>query len=144
MINVYRPPSGKVNEGIDLLQSIISELPANIELIIAGDLNIDLSRTNSSSCQAIKHLENVNNLTQLITDSTRITNKSSSIIDHIYTKSNIIQKSGILNLNISDHLPIYAVRKKAKIITKLVSFSCRKLKYFNEDNYKEKLLGYTF
>lgn len=140
LINVYRPPSGKVNEGIGMLQDIIDQLPPHAELFIAGDLNIDISKSNTPSLQTIRTFEHVNNLVQLITGSTRTTNRSSTLIDHIYTNSDIIQNSGTLNINISDHLPIFTVRKKPKLAAKLVSFTCRKLKYFDADFYKQKLL----
>lgn len=127
MINLYRPPSGKISEGIDQLQNILNQLPTNAELFIAGDFNIDLSKENSPSHQAMKGFEHLNSLMQLINDSTRITNRSNTLIDHIYTNSEIIKYSGTLNINISDHLPIFTIRKKPKQETLLVTFECRKL-----------------
>ena len=49
-------------------------------------------------------------LLQLITTPTRITNTSSTLIDHIYTNisAHYIQ-SGCIEAGISDHLPVYAI-----------------------------------
>lgn len=141
MINLYRPPSGKVSEGIEISQNILNQLPDNVELYLTDDLNIDISQKNSQSYKAIKGLEHANGLKQLINKSTRITSKSDTVIDHFYINSEIVNSSGVLDINVSDHLPIYAIRKKTKKDTKLVTFTCRKLKYFCNDFYKEKLLS---
>lgn len=45
LINLYRAPSGKVPDGIDILQNILNQLPAKAEINLVGDLNIDLSYT---------------------------------------------------------------------------------------------------
>lgn len=49
VVNVYRPPSGKINVGLETLQEIVDQLPSHAELFITGDLNIDLSQVNSPS-----------------------------------------------------------------------------------------------
>lgn len=119
----------------------MNQLPSNAEIFIVGDLNVDLSQKKSQSYQTIKSLEHTNGLIQLINNSTRITSKSNMVLDHIYTNSDTIKSSGVLDINVSDHLPIYVICKKLKTETKLVSFKCRKLKYFCVDFYKEKILA---
>lgn len=115
-------------------------MPNNAEIFVVGDLNIDMANTKSQSSQALKTLGNRNQLLQLINKSTIITNKSSTIIDHIYTNSEHIKDAGVLNINVSDHLPPFTIRKKQKWEHELTTFTCRKLKYFNAEFYKEKLL----
>ena len=53
------------------------------------------------------------NLEQLIKEPTRVTNTSSSLVDLILTNQpNNISNSGVIDLGISDHSLIYAVKKK--------------------------------
>lgn len=139
-MNIYRPPSGKVDEAVKILQDTCSDFPQNAELYIVGDFNIDASKINSPSSTAMRNFENTYNLSQLIDNNTRTTNKSSSIIDHIYTNSNVVSSHGVLNINISDHMPIFVIRKKMKEPCSVTTFECRKLEHFNEEFYKEKLL----
>lgn len=56
MIDLYRPRSGKIKEGIKMLQNILNQLPANADLFLADDLNIDVTKLNLPSCQVIKGL----------------------------------------------------------------------------------------
>lgn len=144
IINTYRPPSGKAAEAIDKLQEIIDNVPRNSEIYILGDLNIDLLAINSPSFKKVQTFTQDNNLKQMIQSSTRITKRSASLIDHIYTNSSYIKNSGTINLNISDHVPIYIIRKKMKETKLLTSFTCRKLKYFDIEVLKEKLLEYNW
>jgi hypothetical protein len=79
------------------------------EVIILGDFNIDsLNPINKSWLKAMKD----KNLTQLIKCPTRISQTSSSCIDHIYSnKTENISGSGVLDINLSDHKAIYVSRK---------------------------------
>lgn len=56
--------------------------------------------------------------------------KSSSVIDHIYSYSQLISSSGTLNINTSDHFPCYIIRKKPKLLHAVTTFTCHKLKHF--------------
>ena len=47
-------------------------------------------------------------------ETTRITESSSSCIDLLFTDMLNIMDSGVLNYNISDHLPIYLIKKKSR------------------------------
>ena len=52
------------------------------------------------------------NLTLVINTPTRITNNCQSLIDVISTSSpSLVRNSGVLNIPISDHLPVFATRK---------------------------------
>ena len=55
------------------------------------------------------------NLTQIITDPTRVTNCSSTLIDHIcFSDCEKVCQSGIINFGIADHSVIYCTRKIMK------------------------------
>jgi exonuclease III len=101
----YRPPSSKVewiscfHECIDYFQSL------NLPLCILGDFNVNLL-THSSFAD---DLEEVYCLRQIITEPTRLTSKTSSLIDHVYLSHDVsVNNCGSFNAHISDHLATYA------------------------------------
>ena len=57
-------------------------------------------------------MTDTNGFTQLIDTPTRVTNNSSSLIDHIYTNdTRKISQSGVIESGISDHFITYCTRK---------------------------------
>ena len=86
------------------IESLLTE-----ELLIIGDLNIDLkNKTNKNWMKICKK----SGLNQLIKESTRITEMSSTLIDHIYANnSSDISNSGVILLKFSDHFMTFVVRK---------------------------------
>jgi hypothetical protein len=87
--------------------------PAKFDLYICGDMHINFLKYNEHE-ETGKYLEMLfdNNLIPIITKPTRITDHSSTLIDHIYTNSPISQlTSGILEVDISDHLPVFCIIK---------------------------------
>ncbi len=85
------------------------EINSNTETIIVGDINKDyLNKSNA------KYFDNYFDLgfKQLIDENTRITEKSESCIDLLFTNNlNNIGGFGTLNMNFSDHKPVYVSRK---------------------------------
>ena len=80
-----------------------------------GDFNIDLH-----TCTNTKwlNMNQIFDLYQLITESTRITPTTSTLIDHVYTtaKANI-SESFVSDLSISDHLPVCVTRRVSSKIS---------------------------
>ena len=106
---MYRPPSA-YSEWTDLFEAELSVAQASgLELILMGDFNIDLtSSTNNKWMNLIQLFD----LTQLISSPTRITQSSSSIIDHVYTSNpEYITESFVPHYAISDHFPVCFTRK---------------------------------
>ena len=79
------------------------------EVLIVGDVNIDFLKYNSDA-QTSEYLDMLFDLgfMPVITKATRLTDHTSSLIDHIYrnTPEKVI-KSGICLADISDHLPVF-------------------------------------
>lgn len=136
IIQCYKPPAGDSKVAIGKLQNIIDSINIPGEKFILGDFNINYAGKDTNLLNCLKSFENINNFKQLIQTPTRITRKTSTIIDHLYTNSRNIALSGTINSNISDHLPIFIIRKKPKITYKSTTFTCRKLKYFDFNFYK--------
>ena len=83
-------------------------------LIIGGDINIDLLKSNVTTTQNYLTTMLSNNLIPNITIPTRFTDRSATLIDHIFTR---IPKSHINNLitagffliDITDHLSNFVI-----------------------------------
>ena len=128
----YRPPNA-TSSWIDLLEEELSAAQTTgLEIILMGDLNIDLH-----ICSNNKWLHLID-LTQLVTDFTRITSSTATIIDHIYSSNpeNIVE-CFVPSYAISDHFLVCITRKinhkNAK--TEHMSTSYRCFKHFNESSF---------
>ena len=77
---------------------------------------------------------------------TRITNNSSSLLDHILTNSaDRISQFGIINVGLSDHQLIYCTRKITRTRLNTHKYvKMRSLKYYSEDLYVKKLKEIDF
>ena len=99
----YRPPHK--NDFYKLFKLSISNISLNSEIIILGDMNTNVDKKNKK-CSLIYSMHcflNIVGVLQLITDATRITPKSSSIIDLIFvSEPDKIQQSGVLPVGFSD------------------------------------------
>ena len=83
---------------MDYLQTL------NLPIVIAGDFNINL-KSDYSFADEIKV---THGLKQLIWEPTRITQKSATLIDHIYISRDLQgNNAGTFNLHLSDPLAIY-------------------------------------
>ncbi len=100
----YRPPNSSVDlfSHLDiLLRKLDTE---NIEHYLMGDINCDLLSENNANVNALVNVSDVYGLKQLITEPTRITPSSRSLIDLIFTNQpDLISFSGVSHVGISDH-----------------------------------------
>ena len=105
------------------------------DLVIIGDFNIDYTNKQLLQSSGLVGLETKYSLTQLIKHHTRISNESRKTIDLIYTDMKNISKSGVVNYNVSDHLPIFHVKKKIR--TKIVKKTTygRSYKRYNRETF---------
>ena len=80
-----------------------------------GDLNINILATRTPGCRELKEFCRDFDLTQYIKEPTRITSRTRTSLDVIVTIMNYVKQSGVLNLVISDHLPVYIIEKKPRV-----------------------------
>ena len=104
-----------------------------------GDFNID-----SNSCTNNKWLNLLQlfDLSQLVSEPTRVTQATASIIDHIYTSNpENLSKCFVSKLSISDHFPVCFSRKVHRKLSKhkYITTTYRCYKHFNEANFLVKL-----
>ncbi len=110
---VYRPPNSKLN-WLDSFDAQIKQIEAlELEYHTLGDFNFKyLPDKMSFECKKWSKFVLKYGLTQLINNPTRVTETSSSIIDHVYTnRVDRICDVFVPFLSISDHYPICVTRK---------------------------------
>ena len=150
LANVYRPPHGKLDQAIKTIEkSLVSLIKNNEEVIILGDFNIDYKNMKSPNYKKIKFFERANALEQLISTTTRNTKTSSSLLDIAFTNVKYIKQSGALDSFLSDHQPIFLLKKKMKSTEKSEqNFEGRSYKNYDKqrfmDNLKAQKWNYFF
>ena len=108
---IYRVPNTNEQLSIERYENILQQFTQfNGDVIIGTDQNFNYinARTHNNTSQLLNTFITAGFL-PTITKPTRITQTSATLIDHIYIKSKSLQNisSGILNMQISDHLPIF-------------------------------------
>ena len=103
--------------------------------------NVDKKNKKSSLLYSMHCFLNIVGLLQLITDATRITPKSSSIIDLIFvSEPDKIQQSGVLPVGFSDHMIIFCTRKLCRLkIGEHKSVKMRSLKNYDKTVFNNSL-----
>ena len=114
--NVYRPPGGNLKEAFQLISDKIAEIPnlEKYELLLMGDFNADASDDKLPQARIIKQFEAEQSLKQVINKPTRYSRKKRSTIDLAFTNIKHCTSSGTINYNISDHKPIFIIKKKIR------------------------------
>ncbi len=119
---VYRPPDQDVNVFNDFIDSVLTCASKNQKSIyLMGDFNINLLNEDVHlPTNNFINIMSTYSLYPTITKPTRITRKSATLIDNIFTNSRCDQTSGIIMTDLSDHFPIFVstdldVPKKAKV-----------------------------
>lgn len=135
LVNVYRPPSGNTTECFNQLENALDKIHKleEYELYINGDLNniIAYNLTTTADYKKLKQFERKYNLHQLITSPTRCTATTRNILDLMLTTCNSILLSGSDEINISDHQPVWLIRKKLSVKKPLVDFESRRVFHNN-------------
>ena len=101
-----------IDEFNDLISPILQKISSeNKTLFLLGDFNIDLIKCNyNKKTSEFFNLISPFNMLPFITLPTRVTSRSKTLIDNIYsnsTNTNII--SGNLTSTVSDHLPQFSI-----------------------------------
>ena len=108
--HIYRPPNSGISWNEIFEDNIENVLKEEKELYLLGDLNRDL--LNSSINKAWSDYMEPFGLTQLVTEATRITSNSRTLLDHIYSNCpENITSIDVPKIGLSDHFPIFFTRK---------------------------------
>ena len=140
LYNMYRPPNGSVENFVSLVSEKLEEGDnlGRDELICLGDFNINYKRTSPEKKKLVVWQHRFG-LTQLINSNTRCAKSSRSMIDLIFTNMDHCSTSGVINLNISDHLPVYVIKKKIRDTRSKVCFKGRTYLTYNKDTLSDEL-----
>ena len=137
LVNTYRPPSGNPTMAVEYVRNCLKSFD-NLnkrEIVIMGDFNINYLKPNLMGCKQIKELCRDFNLVQLINAPTRITSTTRTLVDMIITNMNFIKESGVYDYVISDHLPIYVIRKKVRTHKEYTCTEGRNMKNYNSEDF---------
>ena len=108
--NIYRPPNSTIQwNGIfeDVIENVLRE---EKEIYIMGDINRDLFNDNIKKSWT-DYMEPFG-LIQLVSEATRVTPDSSTLIDHVYSNCpENVNSINVPRINLSDHFPIFFTRK---------------------------------
>ncbi len=132
--NAYRPPDGDLNEALKIVDDQLTEIQSLglADVVILGDINIDLLTTSNKS-RHLKQTMSNNLMTQQISVPTRITNTSRSLIDHIWVSNiDFYCICGAFDMGLSDHHLVYITRKRAKLKQSPSYFMGRSYRSFDE------------
>ena len=107
--NMYRSPSRKPDAFNELFETILQKLNRHTKnkiCYLVGDFNQDLIKHHTdANYQNLIDNAASHGLVQLVSRPTRITDKSATLIDHVYTNNlDNTLSCNILTLDLSDHL----------------------------------------
>ena len=138
--NIYRPPQGNIDVFIETLDENISYINIDrVELFIMGDFNIDFSNRNDANCKKLVDFIKPLGLRQLIKNTTRPSMHKESCIDLIITNADTIERSGVLDINISDHLMVHCTRKQLKLPKTKCNFTGRSYRNYNREVFQQNI-----
>ena len=105
----YRPPSSDTEYFDGILDIMEKASLDDKHIVILGDLNYDYEFNESLSTNPLHYIENLFGLTQLITDYTRVTPTSSSLLDVILSSlpSNVRVCNNVFSFSLSDHYLVF-------------------------------------
>ena len=108
---IYRHPLDNHHDFLSSFYSQVEKISQTFNVILLGDMNLDVSlNVRSKPVVDYKNMLFSLSLRNLISKPTRITKNSETTIDHVLTNvPNQTIYGGILNCDVADHLPVYAL-----------------------------------
>ena len=102
VVNWYRPPNSPIIGLFSHLENLIARLDlTNLEFFLLGDRNVDMASTNYNNVRQLTNIADIYGLHQLISEPTLITDKSSTLIDLIFTNcTERVVCSGVAQLSV--------------------------------------------
>jgi len=141
--SVYRSPSADAKVFIDEITKILNICKNTLSshfTFILGDFNIDLNKRSIDQVNLLDAFSN-NGLSQIVTNPTRVTDSSATLIDLIFTNvSSMPYTTKVIEERVSDHYGIEVnVRLKSKM-KKSREIKFRPLKKLDTEKFGTELL----
>lgn len=141
---LYRPPNSNFNLCIDHLENVlISLLPEYDYVLFGGDFNVDFLNVTSYNFSLLSNFLHKYGLNQIITEPTRLTETSQSLIDiiisscpEIFTNVEVLEMDGI-----SDHCIVSCNIKLVKPAQQTLYKTYRDFSKFEHDLFLHDLQG---
>ena len=109
-----------------------------------GYFNINLKNKTMPAAKELLFTTGSLGLKSVIKGTTRSSNRlderRDTCIDLIFTNSDCIQEAGTLDLNISDHLAVFAHRKKTRVILKKIFFTGRSYRNLVKEDFQRAMI----
>ena len=103
---IYNPPRNNKLEFIEKLDEVLESLQyLNCEVIVCGDINIDIKKHNSATAKYIDAIES-NGFSLLSFSPTRVGENSETCLDHFITNVSDSIVSVLTHQNFADHYPV--------------------------------------
>lgn len=105
MVCVYRSPSGNIDNFFQCIDKVLFSINKKFvkhKKIICGDFNICLLKE-SQNKTSFKDILRENNFTQTITEPTRVTRTTATLIDNIFINYDRYLKGFVIDTALSDH-----------------------------------------
>ena len=137
----YRPPNSPPNLFSEF-EKVIAKIDAeNKELYLLGDINCNLlPEANTYDSSYLTNIFDIFGLSQLITEPTRVTPVSKTLIDLCITNSlEKVTNSGVIHLGISDHSLVFLTRKTHYHRNGPRVIETRQFKHFNRGKFLSDL-----
>lgn len=143
IIAVYRPPTGNVVVAVDKINGILIEIGRNDEIVLTGDFNVNLLNKSTQATKTLSKMAMNRSLQQLIVDPTRVTRKSATLIDLMFTNCKYVSTSGIMDCILSDHNPVFMIKKKSRTENGYIEKWCRPIKELDIDSFIAEIYRYV-
>ena len=133
---IYRSPNlPKPNFNTEFENLFLNKLKRNNKYLILGDFNLDLFDMECIHIQDFKNAMRSKNLMPHITDATRVTDTSATLIDHIWSNLTVPNNSFVIEEKVTDHYPIAIVFPKFEIDDNKIKIEFRNFSVRNLDNF---------
>ena len=112
---IYRIPNTSVTDFCAVINNVLEPLNRSHEIILLGDFNVCLLQNNNNS-NVLKNTMQSNNLFPVILSPTRVATiekpngdyeTTEKLIDNIFLNTQNSSNSGLIEISISDHYPIF-------------------------------------
>ncbi|WP_419598339.1 reverse transcriptase domain-containing protein [Thiolapillus sp.] len=141
---VYRNPAATYAWFDDFVHMMDKVNECNSNIVLLGDFNIDLFKSQPAWESTISLF----GLHQLIRHATRITQRSATLLDHIYTNNEqMVSDVHVSDICISDHCPIictWSCKLPKRLAKGHTTIQYRTFKHFNQDDFLRDLSSAPF